>query len=99
MTYISTINLSARARNALINADIKTVEQLLALDPQKLRGLENCGQVTIAEIKGFIDGFFCKDAEKLIGAAELLETQAQFLRELASRIRQANLGSLEGRPA
>lgn len=50
MTDIRELKFSVRTRNLLINADIKTVEQLLSADLDELRREHMFGPVTMAEI-------------------------------------------------
>ena len=42
---------SARAYNTLLNADVETLEQLLAMDRKSLLKQPNCGRVTLREIE------------------------------------------------
>jgi DNA-directed RNA polymerase alpha subunit len=42
---------SARAYNTLLNADVETLKQLLAMDRKSLLKQPNCGRVTLREIE------------------------------------------------
>ncbi len=44
------MDLSVRARNCLINAELKTVDDLVHLSPEHLRELRGFGQKSISDV-------------------------------------------------
>ena len=55
-TPIETLNLSSRAKNCLMRAEIEYVEQLIKLTEKDLLRLRNMGKHTVNEIKQKISG-------------------------------------------
>jgi DNA-directed RNA polymerase subunit alpha len=51
MTPIEDLNLSARTANALINNDIRTINDLVTLSETELRELKGFGSKALDEVK------------------------------------------------
>ena len=62
---IENLNLSVRARNALMRAGVRTTDQLMSMEADDLRKMRNIGEKTLYEI------------QKTMKTVETLERQSQ----------------------
>ena len=53
--HILTLDLSSRARNALLRAGIRTLDDLSAMDPRDLGDLRGVGAATLTEIRSAVE--------------------------------------------
>lgn len=61
---IEDLNLSVRARNALLRAGVRTTEQLMSMDSEDLLRIRNLGQKTLKEIQGVMKTLEKQEKEK-----------------------------------
>ena len=84
-THIRELSLSTRAYYALLNSNVETIEQLLAMNLKELLRTPNCGKVTLQEIETVVAEYNQKRPNHEI--SELLK-MADLIEEIAAKFRQ-----------
>jgi len=79
---VEDLPISARARNVLSNARIRTLNDLARISPVTLVKSENCGRRTIAEFATFLKGYFASLPSSSV--VFYRETRASWLRYATS---------------
>lgn len=62
---IEELNLSVRARNALLRSGVRTTEQLMSMDAEDLLRIRNLGKKTLTEIQSIMKTLEKKEKDKV----------------------------------